>query len=271
MTFRNSPWPDGTPCWIDLMLPDRKRALAFYGGLFGWEMVEGGPEMGFYTMALLGGRHVAGIGEPPEGAPPMPLAWRTYLATADVDKAATAVEEAGGQLLAPSMDVMSEGRMAMAADPGGAVFGLWQAVDHTGFQVANRPGTVSWNECMTRDFDGAKAFYAKVFGLGTSDMSAPGFTYATWTVDGRVVGGVGALPEDTPAEVPSHWGIYFSVRDTDAAVAKAVELGGTVVSPAFDSPHGRIAVLTDDQGVSFRIVAPNEQSGTAEGWDDLES
>lgn len=271
MTFRDTPWPDGTPCWADVMAPDRKRAMAFYGGLFGWELAEGGSDTGSYTMASLDGRQVAGIGQATEQPRPVPAVWTTYLAVSDADKTAAAIEEAGGRLYAPVMDVRSLGRMAIAADPTGAVFGIWQSGEHTGFQAANLPGADSWNECMTRDFEAAKAFYTKVFDLGVSDMSAPGFSYATWTVDGQVVGGVGALAEDVPAEVPPHWGTYFSVRDTDAAVAKALELGGTLVSPVFDSPQGRIAVLTDDQGAAFRVIAPNEQSGTLEDWDDLES
>ncbi|MCU1684121.1 MAG: glyoxalase/bleomycin resistance protein/dioxygenase [Amycolatopsis sp.] len=269
MTFRDSPWPDGTPCWADVVVQDRKRAMAFYGGLFGWELAEGGPDTGGYTMASVDGRQVAGIAQAMDAA--QPASWTTYLAVSDADKAVAAIEEAGGQIHAPVMDVLSLGRMAIAADPGGAVFGIWQSGDHTGFQAANRPGTVSWNECMTRDFDGAKAFYTKVFGLGVSDMSAPGFTYATWTVEGRVVGGVGALSEDMPAEIPAHWGTYFSARDTDAVAAKAVELGGTLTSPVFDSPQGRIALLTDDQGAPFRVIAPNDQSGSPDDWDDIES
>jgi predicted enzyme related to lactoylglutathione lyase len=238
------------------MVPSRKAAMEFYAGLFGWELDEGGAESGFYTMASLDGRHVAGIGEPPAGSPPMPAAWTTYLATSDVDKAAEAVLEAGGQLIAPVMDVMSEGRMAIAADPTGAVFGLWQALNHSGFQVANLPGADSWNECMTRDYEAAKAFYANVFGYSIEDMSIPGHTYATLHVNSNVVGGLGALPDSVPAEVPAHWATYFTVGDTDAAVAKAVELGGAVLMEAFDSPQGRIAALTDTQGAVFRVITP---------------
>jgi predicted enzyme related to lactoylglutathione lyase len=257
MTFRDSPWSDGTPCWVDLMVPGRKAAMEFYAGLFGWELEEGGADSGFYTMASLDGRHVAGIGEPPAGSPPMPAAWTTYLATSDVDKSVEALLAAGGQVYAPAMDVMTHGRMAIVADPTGAVFGLWQSRAHTGFQVANQPGADSWNECMTRDFEAAKAFYSSVFGYTVEDISMPGFSYATLHVDGSVVGGLGALPHEVPGEVPAHWGTYFSVGDTDAAMAKAVELGGSVMIEPFDSPQGRIAGLVDTQGAAFRVISLN--------------
>jgi hypothetical protein len=71
--------------------------------------------------------------------------------------------------------------------------------------------------------------------------------------------------------VPAHWATYFSARDADAVAAKAVELGGSLNFPDFDSPQGRIAVLTDDQGATFRVIAPNDQSGTPDDWDDIES
>ncbi|HEV7979162.1 VOC family protein [Amycolatopsis sp.] len=255
MTFRDSPWPDGTPCWVDLVVPDRKRALAFYGALFGWDYEEGTEETGFYTLAKHDGRNLAGLMQVMPGQESMPAVWTTYLAVSDVDKTAEAIAEAGGTIASAPMDVMDLGRMAIAEDPGGAVFGIWQAGTHTGFQLANAPGAVTWNEGMSRDFAGAKAFYGKVFGYELDDLSAPGFDYATIAVGGNVVGGVGALSDEIPAEVPPHWATYFSVTDTDAAVAKVVELGGTVIMPAVDSPHGRVAAVADDQGAPFRVIS----------------
>src|SRR4051795_10612898 len=96
-----------------------------------------------------------------EGQPP---AWATYVATADADATADAVRGAGGQVLAPPFDVLDAGRMAMLADPAGAVLGVWQAGRHHGAQLANEPGSFCWNELATRDMDAAKRFYGAVFG-----------------------------------------------------------------------------------------------------------
>jgi predicted enzyme related to lactoylglutathione lyase len=255
MTFRDSPWPDGTPCWADVMVPDRKKAMAFYGALFGWGFDEGPEETGFYTMASLDGRTVVGLMQTMPGQEDMPAAWTVYLAASDIDKTTAAAAEAGGHVVSPPMDVMTAGRMAVIADPAGAVFGLWQGGDHTGMQVANVPGAITWNEAMSHDYETAKAFYGNVFGYGSDDMSGPGFNYAVLTVGGEPVGGIGTLPEDVPAEVPAHWTNYFAVVDTDATVAKVVELGGTVTMPPFDSPQGRLASVTDDQGAAFSVIA----------------
>ena len=131
---------------------------------------------------------------------------------------------------------MEEGRMAMAMDTAGAAFGIWQGGHTTGLGVANEPGALTWNEDMSRDFEGSKAFYQAVFGYGYQDMSGDGFKYAMLMVDGHEVGGMGEYPEGTPAEKPAAWAAYFVVTDTDAAVAKAAELGGRVVAAAQRQP-----------------------------------
>ena len=57
-----------------------------------------------------------------------------------------------------------------------------------------------------------------------------------------------------PAGQPDRWGIYIGVTDTDAALAKITELGGTVTEPAMDTPYGRLASAADPTGVAFKIV-----------------
>jgi len=234
---------------------DVPKAIAFYQALFGWDIPLGGPEVGGYSIAHQDGRIVAAV-SPKVGSPDAPSVWTTYLATDDVDATAAKIKGAGGQLLAGPMDVMEEGRMAVAMDPAGAVFGLWQGGHTTGLGVANEPGALTWNEHMSRDFDASKAFYQAVFGYGYQDMSGAGFTYAVRMVDGHEVGGIGEYPEGTPAEVPAAFAAYFAVTDTDAAVAKVTELGGSVVQPIMDSPYGRIGVVADNHGAVFSLITP---------------
>jgi uncharacterized protein len=234
---------------------DIPKAIAFYQGLFGWDIQAGGPEVGGYSIAHKDDRIVAGIG-PKMGPAEAPSAWTTFLATDDADATAAKIKGAGGQLLAGPMDVMSEGRMAIGMDTVGAAFGLWQGGNTTGIGVANEPGTLSWNEHLSRDFGASKAFYQAVFGYEYQDMSGEGFMYAMLMVDGHEVGGIGEYPEGTPAQVPAAWGVYFQVADTDAAVARVTELGGSVVQPIRDSPYGRIGVVADNHGAVFSLITP---------------
>jgi predicted enzyme related to lactoylglutathione lyase len=253
MSTRTTPWDPGTPCWTDLASPDAPASNAFYQALFGWEVRDSGEEMGHYGICLVKGLPVAGIGPKPPGVE-MPAAWTTYLASEDVDKTAELVTAAGGAVLMPVMDVADQGRMFVAQDPTGAVFGVWQAVRMIGAQVVNEPGGVVWNDCNTRDVAAAKAFYSAVFGYTWTRMEGDD---EYWTIDGAgpgsTIGGLCPINPALPADVPSHWMTYFVVTDADAAAATAAGQGGTVRVPPFDSPVGRMCVISDPHGAVFTV------------------
>lgn len=257
MVFRDTPWPEGTPCWVDVMVADPGRAADFYSALLGWGLEDQGEEYGHYMIASLQNRGVAAVGPKPPGMD-IPSVWTTYLAVNDADKTAAKITEAGGQLAMPPGDVGDSGRMAIAVDPAGAAFGIWQSKQNPGIQIANVPGALTWSECMTHDFEGAKAFYSEVFGYRFDDMSGDGFRYVTLNVGDRTVGGLGAWPADVPAEVPAQWVTYFGVSDTDATIAKVSELGGAVTRAPADSPYGRMAQVVDNQGVPFTVISVSE-------------
>jgi hypothetical protein len=247
---------EGTPSWVDLMTSDPEAARAFYGGLFGWEFdIDPDPQTGHYTSCLLRGKRVAGMAGDPAPAG-VGTFWTTYFAVDDVDKIAERVAEHGGKIQMAPMDVMEMGRMAMAADRDGAMFGMWQARAHTGAQLVNEPGTLTWNELNTRDLDGATAFYAEVFGLRWEDMDTGGAgpRYKIANASAGSVAGATEMAPEIPAEVPAYWAVYFWVADAAASAAKAAELGGTVQVPVFDSPQGPIAALRDPQGGMFLII-----------------
>ncbi|MFD9739520.1 VOC family protein [Umezawaea sp. NPDC059074] len=248
MATRDTAWSAGTPCWADLGA-DVDKAREFYSALFGWEVEQLEPvEMGYWS-AKLGGRNVVGLGVQQDTS--QPPSWTTYLATADVEATAAKVVNAGGQILVEPTHVMGQGSMAIALDPSGAVFGLWQAGEHTGFQIATEPGAVAWSENMSHDFEGNKKFYAEVFGFAYDDLSSGDFQYSAASLGGEAVAGIGgAFPE-----APSSWVTYFSVEDTDEAVARIAELGGHVILPPSDSPYGRSALVSDDQGTVFAVIA----------------
>jgi predicted enzyme related to lactoylglutathione lyase len=258
MVTRDTPWPDGTPGWVDLGTGDIQKAIGFYSSQFGWTISQGGPEVGGYSMAQLDGRNVAGIG-PLMGPPGTPSAWTTYFSSSDADATAARITSAGGQLMMEPTDVMDAGRMLVAADTTGAVFGVWQARNHTGAQVANVPGAFTWSEHMSRDFEGAKAFYAAVFGYEYGDMSTDGFSYATLLINGQqVVGGIGAFPGGAEDAHPAFWGVYFGTADTDKSVELLTSHGGKLIRPATDSPYGRMAVVADNQGAAFSLISTPE-------------
>jgi predicted enzyme related to lactoylglutathione lyase len=243
----------GVPSWVDLSTPDPERASAFYGQLFGWTIEEGPPEAGGYRMCMLRGKPVAGLG--PQMNPGAPPAWTTYVTVASADDATEAVKAAGGQAFMPPMDVLDVGRMAIFADPAGAVFAVWQPGLHKGAGIVNEPNTYCWSELVTIDVEGAKVFYKAVFGWAAESYGegGPG-GYTEWKLGDRTLGGMMAKPPTMPAHVPPHWMVYFAVDDTDDMLAKITTLGGTTIMGAMDIEPGRFAVAADPAGAVFSIL-----------------
>lgn len=252
MPVHDGPWPDGTPCWIDVAVPDLDAARLFYEGLLGWQMQGGSPEYGGYLNCTKNGRLAAGIS--PKMMPEAPTAWTTHFATSDVAAAAERVAGNGGQVLTGPMDVMELGKLAICTDPSGAAFGLWQPGSHLGIGVYNEPASLIWTEQLSRSGDANLAFYSTVFGWEFHDWSAPDFRYASFVSEGRDIGGVGEYGQDGP-ELPPQWWVYLAVDDTDEAVDQVVKLGGSVIRPPSDSPYGRRATVADNQGASFALLA----------------
>jgi len=253
MTTRDTPFAAGTPCWVDLLSSDVDKSKSFYTELFGWTSQDTGEEFGGYVNFQSDGYQVAGmIGNAPGSG--SPDAWTTYISTADIKASADAVTDAGGQIVSPPTEVADLGSMAIVLDPAGAVFGLWQPGTHTGFTKYNEPGSVTWDEHHSKNFAASTPFYQKVFGWHLDRMSdTDEFRYFQGQIDGETVAGLMDSSSFLPAEVPSHWAVYFSVDDVDAAAAKAVELGGTVLRDPEDTPFGRMADLTDATGAPFKL------------------
>jgi predicted enzyme related to lactoylglutathione lyase len=272
-------YPSGVPCWVDIVPPDPEAAVAFYGDVFGWQFERQGPAgSAGYVVARLEGQDVAGIGAPMEGSPDR-ATWWTYIAVDDADAAARRVRDAGGRVEVGPFDVPGAGRMAVCADPAGAVFNLWQAAGRAGAQLVNAPGTWNWSDLHTTDPDGARAFYGAVFGWEARTLDL-GFEATMWCVPGYgdflatidpdirrrhaeggapegfadAIGWVATATEDTPGGgATSAWKVTFSVDDTDAVVDRVVKAGGRIVTPPYDAGVARIATVEDNQGASFTV------------------
>jgi predicted enzyme related to lactoylglutathione lyase len=243
----------GTPSWVDLTTSDVGAAKAFYGTLFGWEADDVPGDAGGYAMFAKDGHLVAGVG--PQQDPSQPVVWSTYVAVENADETAQKAADAGGQVLFGPMDVMDAGRMAVFAHPSAGYLGVWQAGRHKGAQLVNEPGSLTWNELLTRDVAGAKAFGGAVFGWRAEDQDFGGFTYTLLHVGDNVVAGMAVMPDGVPDIVPAYWMAYFAVDDADAAVATVQEQGGAVTMPPMDAEGiGRFAVLADPQGAQFGVI-----------------
>jgi predicted enzyme related to lactoylglutathione lyase len=252
MPTRDTAWPAGTPCWIDYGAADLDAARAFYTDVLGWTYTGGNPEFGGYLTCLAKDRVAAGMA--PQMDPSDPPRWTTYFASDDAAAHAARITELGGTVVVPPMEVGPMGSMAIALDPQGNPFGLWQAAQQTGVMIYNEPGALVWNDAALDDPEAGKAFYGAVFGFDFTEMEGMA-GYATFARGGDPLGGIGG--QQDPAS-PKGWATCFAVSSTDDAVASVEKGGGTITMAAQDTTWGRLASLQDPWGAVFSVmeVAP---------------
>ncbi len=239
-------YPPGIPSWIELPAPDPVRAAAFYSKLFEWQVEE--PDEAERRIAYLHDKPVAGF--MPKYQPGR-TEWLTYVCVDDADATAEAVRQAGGHVIFEPADVLDAGRAAVFADTTDARFAVWQPRKQHGAVLVNEPGTLRRNELETRQPELAIPFYQAVFGWQpVSENVGPRRLY-DWHLYDRTVAGMLPMDDSHPAELPSHWMVYFDVADVDDTAERVRHIGGTVYVPPSDVSVGRFAVLGDSQGAVF--------------------
>jgi hypothetical protein len=271
-------YPAGVPCWIDLIQPDFDATKAFYAGLFGWDFEVRTPPgvPTTYAYARLDGMIVAGVGGPPADDA-VPSGWVNYLWVDSADDTAAAVLANGGHVPAPPVDIPRAGRVAVCTDPAGAVFGIWQAAENRGVELVNAPGSWNFSDLTTADAGQAEKFYGAVFGWerdpfemttgdGASIWRVPGYgqflverdpelreRQAAAEAPGGFADAVAILNAEDAGGAGARWNVTFAVADADAAFARAVELGATVVTPLFDTQYTRMGTVADPQGAVLTL------------------
>jgi len=250
--------PVGAPCWTDLWTSDVEGSRRFYSELFGWEAAEPSEEFGGYFMFLRDGVPTAG-GMGPMGDIPAGNVWTVYLATPDIAAVATTAEGAGANLFMAPEPVADLGIQVQMADPRGATVGAWQEGTFPGFTVLDEPGAPSWCELHTRDFQAALDFYRAVFGWETQMVGdTDEFRYAVVLAEPgseEQVAGIMDANQWLPEGVDAVWSIYFRVDDAQAMSDRVVELGGSIVDPAVETPYGVLATVADPAGAVFKLRA----------------
>ncbi len=116
----------GAMCWSEVATPDGAAADVFYRDLFPYEMQQIGDGKNFdYTMWSLDNHAVAGRLQMTDEWKGIPPHWITYFVVDNCDASSKQVTELGGQLKHGPFD-SPHGRIAVVADPWGAIFSIIQ-------------------------------------------------------------------------------------------------------------------------------------------------
>lgn len=264
-------YPQGVSCWVDAEAPDVGAAAEFYGALFGWtfEDVMPAEAPGSYLIAQLDGRDVAAIGTP--ASERSTAVWNTYFAVDDADAMAREIVRAGGIVVAEPADAGPGGRAAAGRDSQGAGFALWQARRRLGAQVVNVPGAWNFSNLRAGDIPAAKQYYERLFGWRYLDLgesvehviAVEGYgRHLASTSDPEIyerqagapegfADAIGAIQTTDPGEEP-HWQVVFSVASREESIARAEELGATVLSTV-ETPWAALADIEDPQGAALTL------------------
>ena len=241
--------------WHDLATTDVEAAKAFYQKVVGWTFSRQSPE---YEVALVGEVGVGGIMELPSHLKGMPPFWSGYVFTPDVDAACKRVKELGGTVHREPWDIPGTIRMAVIADPGGAVLHIMQPLskEERTWPAEGAPGTVGWNELHAGNLDQAWDFYSGMFGWTKGYAHAMGEkfgVYQIFQIGGKDVGGMMRKMDEMPRPV---WLYYFIVDGIDAAADRVREAGGQTVMGPHQVPGGQwILQGLDPQGGYFSLLS----------------
>jgi predicted enzyme related to lactoylglutathione lyase len=232
----------GKIVWHELLTDDLGIATRFYNELLDAKIETAAMDGYEYQMLKKGEGNHAGFVQKDEATAQVRSHWYPYVHVEDVDDSVAKARELGAQLIHGPAEVGDMLRFAVLGDPQHATFGVMTS-DGEGPK-----GVFAWDELHATEPDAAASFYGGLFGWATAPF------VEEYRVFRLAESGVGGLMQERGGSQAANWLAYFAVEDTDAAAARAMELGaGVIVPPESMQDVGRYAVLTDPTGAAFGL------------------
>jgi len=252
----------GDPCWYDLSTSDPARSANFYSQVFGWTFEPAGKVLGdeakSYQLATIGERKVAGLGYVASVATREP-GWWVHFAAPDISSMTKQVRELGGQADEP-IRIAGQGQLAVARDPQGAGFGLWNPGMLRSPASSDTAGTAHWVELLTADAGAVAPFYEELFGVkavpvAAKDGDASGSSLNLRRIELGQPRMVAAIQGVAAADVGNPgWRTYFLTDNVTSTKHRVVDAGGTVLEDLHDASSREVAIVADIDGAEFGLV-----------------
>jgi uncharacterized protein len=237
--------------WADLVTDDVATASKFYGRLFGWTFSDAGN----YLIAYNDERPMAGMFQRPrpKDRPAAPR-WFGYISVGNVDAAQRAVLKAGGRVLAAPQKVPKRGEQAVFADREGAVFGVVKSSAGDPEDFLPDPGDWVWVELLSRDARQAGDFYRGIAGYEVVENTSARANDYVFISKGYARAAALTLAANETRVQPS-WLLFVRVKDVNASVGQAQQLGGKVLlAPKAELFDGKLAVIADPTGAPVGLL-----------------
>ena len=243
--------------WYELMSTDPAGSEDFYKEVAGWTTEGWGEGPAAYTMWKAGDTTIGGVRQLPAEAQQggAPSHWLAYVGTTDIGASFQKMQSLDGKVHVPPMEIPGVGKIAVFADPFGAVIAMYQPAGDAPSHGVQGPGRFSWHELYTTDLAGGIQFYETLFGWNKTsemDMGSEHGIYHLYGKGDRNMGGMMKKPEVMPG--PSAWLYYISVKDIRATLEVVTAKGGIVLNGPMEVPGGDlVAQCMDPQGAAFAL------------------
>lgn len=248
--------PAGRIVWFDYLTSEPAKAQTLFRALFGWtsQTVTMPITSGTYTMIVSDGKTIGGYGAPHPGTPTIrfsePYArWLPHFQVASGHESAAKAKNLGAKMLRePTPFGEMTSKLAVAIDPNGQSFAMWQPPKVDGDPGwAGPPNTFCWAELYTSNTSSSVSFYKTIGGYTETKNPLPdGGTYHLLERDGAPRAGV-----RTPMQaIQPGWFAWVRVPDLAATAAKAQQLDATIVMP----PANGMALLVDPWGCALGLA-----------------